>query len=90
MDIFLESAFFAPEWIIGRPRRYALATDSAHRFERGVDPRLQELAIERATALLLEIVGGSPGPVILASGPNPRPQVEPIRQPRIGRARSPS
>ncbi len=63
-NIFLESAFFAPECIAGRARSYGLHTDSSHRFERGVDPALQELAIERATALLLEIVGGEPGPVI--------------------------
>ncbi|WP_461516008.1 phenylalanine--tRNA ligase subunit beta [Porticoccus sp.] len=63
-DIFLESAFFDPIAIAGRPRDYALHTDSSHRFERGVDPKLQAVAVERATALLLEIVGGQPGPVI--------------------------
>jgi len=63
-NIFLESAFFAPESITGRARSYGLHTDSSHRFERGVDPALQELAIERATNLLQAIVGGEPGPVI--------------------------
>jgi len=63
-NIFLESAYFAPEYIAGRARSYGLHTDSSHRFERGVDPALQELAIERATNLLQEIVGGEPGPVI--------------------------
>nr|VFJ90820.1 MAG: phenylalanyl-tRNA synthetase beta subunit [Candidatus Kentron sp. LFY] len=63
-DIFLESAFFTPEALAGQARRYALHTDSSHRFERGVDYRLQRTATERATALLLEIVGGKPGPVI--------------------------
>ncbi|HEX7026445.1 MAG TPA: phenylalanine--tRNA ligase subunit beta, partial [Gammaproteobacteria bacterium] len=63
-DIFLESAFFAPAAIIGWPRRYGLHTDSSHRFERGVDPSLQREALERATQLLLEIVGGKAGPVI--------------------------
>ncbi len=60
-DIFLESAFFAPDSIAGRARRYGLHTDSSHRFERGVDPALAERAMERATALLLEIVGGKAG-----------------------------
>jgi len=41
-----------------------LQTDSSQRFERGVDPDLQRRAMERATALLLGIVGGKPGPVI--------------------------
>jgi phenylalanyl-tRNA synthetase beta chain len=63
-DIFLESAFFAPEYAAGCARRYGLHTDSSHRFERGVDSQLQVNAIERATELLLEIVGGQAGVVI--------------------------
>lgn len=63
-DILLESAWFNPITISGRARRLGLATESAHRFERGVDPQLQRRAIERATALLVEITGGTPGPVI--------------------------
>ena len=62
-DVLLESAFFAPEAIAGRARRYGLHTDSSHRFERGVDPQLQVLAIDRATELILEICGGDVGPV---------------------------
>jgi len=61
--LFLESAFFAPLSIAGRARRYGLHTDSSHRFERGVDPSIQVQAIERATSLLLDIVGGEAGPV---------------------------
>ncbi|GAA5525339.1 phenylalanine--tRNA ligase beta subunit [Microbulbifer aestuariivivens] len=64
-DIFLESAFFNPLAIAGKARSYGLHTDSSHRFERGVDYRLQEQAVERATQLLLDIVGGEPGPVHL-------------------------
>src|SRR6056297_104509 len=63
-DILLESAWFDPAVIIGKARRFGLATDSSHRFERGVDPELQQLAIERATRLITEIAGGTPGPVI--------------------------
>ncbi|MEH6473473.1 MAG: phenylalanine--tRNA ligase subunit beta, partial [Halopseudomonas sp.] len=62
-DIFLESAFFNPLAIAGRARSYGLHTDSSHRFERGVDSELQVKAVERATQLLLDIVGGQPGPV---------------------------
>lgn len=64
-DIFLESAYFDPIAIAGRSRAYGMHTDSSHRFERGVDPKLQEVAIERATALLLDIVGGEVGPVTI-------------------------
>ncbi|MDH5634027.1 MAG: phenylalanine--tRNA ligase subunit beta [Gammaproteobacteria bacterium] len=63
-NIFLESAYFAPSAIAGRARSLGLQTDSSHRFERGVDPQLQKDALERATALLVDIVGGKPGPVI--------------------------
>jgi phenylalanyl-tRNA synthetase beta chain len=63
-DIFLESAFFSPKHMSGSARRYGLHTDSSHRFERGVDPLLQRRAMERATALLLEIAGGKPGPIV--------------------------
>ncbi len=63
-DIFLESAFFAPELIAGRARSYGLHTESSHRFERGVDFNLQRRAVERATQLILDIVGGAAGPVI--------------------------
>lgn len=63
-DLFLESAFFNPLAVAGRARSYGLHTDSSHRFERGVDYNLQVEAIERATALLLEIVGGEVGPLV--------------------------
>ncbi|ADJ28723.1 phenylalanine--tRNA ligase subunit beta [Nitrosococcus watsonii] len=62
--LFLESAFFNPSVIAGRARFYGLHTDSSHRFERGVDSELPRRAMERATALLLEIAGGQAGPVI--------------------------
>ncbi len=62
-DVLLESAHFVPEAIAGRARRLGLFTDAAQRFERGVDPTLPSIAIERATALLVGIVGGEPGPV---------------------------
>src|SRR5882672_437579 len=62
-DVLLESAHFAPDAIAGRARRLGLFTDAAQRFERGVDPSLPAIAIERATSLLMDIVGGEPGPV---------------------------
>jgi phenylalanyl-tRNA synthetase beta chain len=63
-DVFFEVAFFAPLAIAGRARRLGLHTDASLRFERGVDPAQQRRAVERATALLMEIAGGEPGPVI--------------------------
>ncbi|SEH08799.1 phenylalanine--tRNA ligase subunit beta [Candidatus Venteria ishoeyi] len=77
-DIFLESAFFTPEQLAGCARAYGLHTDSSHRFERGVDPELQATAIERATALLLKIVGGEAGPLIEATQAEALPELKPI------------
>ncbi|KTC91940.1 phenylalanine--tRNA ligase subunit beta [Legionella cincinnatiensis] len=66
-DVFLESAFFNPIVIAGVARKFGLFSDSSQRFERGVDPNVQIRALERATALILEIVGGEAGPIIEVS-----------------------
>jgi len=63
-NVLFECAWFDPLAITGRARRHGLHTDASHRYERGVDPALQHKALERATALLLEICGGEAGPVI--------------------------
>jgi phenylalanyl-tRNA synthetase beta chain len=78
-NIFLESAYFAPEAIAGRARELGLQTESSFRFERGVDPALQRLAVERATALLIDIVGGRPGPVREVATAARLPARRPIR-----------
>ena len=59
-DIFLESAYFVPEKLAGVARSYGLQTESSYRYERGVDYKLQLYALNRATDLLLQIVGGKP------------------------------
>ena len=84
-DIFLESAFFAPDMIRGKARRYGLHTDASHRYERGVDPELQRTAMERATGLLLDIVGGQAGPIVEAVSEAHVPQAKQVslRQARL-------
>ncbi|HKT42867.1 MAG TPA: phenylalanine--tRNA ligase subunit beta, partial [Rhodanobacteraceae bacterium] len=86
-DVFLEAAHFNPATIMGRARKLGLATDAAHRFERGVDPELPRAAIERATALLVEIAGGQPGEVIEAALPEylPGRAAVTLRRARIAR-----
>jgi phenylalanyl-tRNA synthetase beta chain len=76
--LFLEAAFFTPLAIAGRARSYSLHTDSSHRFERGVDPELAKQAIERATALLISIVGGQAGPVTEKTSESDLPQQQQI------------
>ena len=86
-DIFLESALFVNTDIIGKPRRYDAHTDSAHRYERGVDPQLQVEALEYATRLLIDIAGGQPGPVDDWQLPDriPTPVTVELRRDRIER-----
>lgn len=78
-QLFLESAFFRPGSITVTARRLGLPSESAIRFERGVDFELQKIAMERATELLLEIVGGEAGPVIEIGGSDFFPQRAPIK-----------
>jgi phenylalanyl-tRNA synthetase beta chain len=82
-NIFLESAFFFPEAIAGRARRWGFASDAAHRFERGVDYDNNVAGIERATQLILEICGGEPGPT--EDHVARLPQRKPVRM-RVARA----
>jgi len=76
--IFLESAYFRPEVIASRARQLGLHTDSSHRFERGVDPELQERALERATELIVLLAGGSAGPVVKQVAPRYLPVRAPV------------
>jgi phenylalanyl-tRNA synthetase beta chain len=62
-NIYLEAAFWWPDSIRGRARKYNFSTDAAHRFERGVDYSTTVEHIERITHLILEICGGNAGPV---------------------------
>ena len=83
-DVFLESAFFSPDAMAGRARRLGLATDSSHRFERGVDFAATRDCLERATQLLVEICGGAAGPI--TESVHALPQRKPIRL-RVSRTR---
>ena len=66
-DLILESAYFDPITLAGKARHYGLHTDASHRFERGVDYNLARDAMERATELLVSIVGGEPGEIVDAT-----------------------
>ena len=77
-DIFLESAYFAPEQIGPTARRLGLHSESSHRFERGVDFALQQAAIARARELILGIVGGKSGPIVEATARAEVPKRRPI------------
>jgi phenylalanyl-tRNA synthetase beta chain len=82
-DIFLESAFFTPDVIAGKARRLGLSTDSSYRFERGVDFGNTQNALERATALVLEICGGKAGGITQAVSVLPTRQTVQLRYARL-------
>jgi phenylalanyl-tRNA synthetase beta chain len=62
-NVYVEAAFWWPEAVAGRSRRYNFSTDAGHRFERGVDPATTVQHIERITALIQQICGGDAGPL---------------------------
>ena len=84
-DVFLESAFFHPDAIAGKARRFGLATDSSFRFERGVDYAATQQAMERATQLLVEICGGNVGAVSEVRGTLPVRAPIGLRHSRVAR-----
>jgi phenylalanyl-tRNA synthetase beta chain len=84
-DVFIESAFFDPLTIAGRLRVLGFSSDSSYRFERGVDFAATIRAIEYATKLILEICGGSAGPVCEASAALPERKPVRLRCARVER-----
>lgn len=84
-QVFLEGAFFSPEAIAGRARRLTLSSDSAYRFERGVDFAATRQALERATTLLLELCGGEADAVVEVAGKLPERRPVLVRPDRVRR-----
>lgn len=74
----LEAAWFNPVVIAGKARRFSLSSDSAQRFERGVDYTLQAAAMELATQLIVEICGGQAGPIEASIAEQALPRRHPI------------
>lgn len=62
-NIYVEAAFWWPDAVAGRSRRYNFSTEAGHRFERGVDPSTTVEHIEHITQLILEVCGGEAGPM---------------------------
>ena len=84
-NIVLESAWFAPDIIAGKPRQYGFGSDSSFRFERGVDTQIQRDAIERASELVLQICGGAAGEIVSASGRQPENHTVNVRTSRVAK-----
>ena len=85
IDLFLESAFFMPQVIAGKHIQLGISSDSAHRFERGVDFAATRIAMERATGLLIDICGGYPGPITEVKQKLPQRKAIVLREKRVRR-----
>jgi phenylalanyl-tRNA synthetase beta chain len=86
-DVFFEVAYFSPQAVAGRARRWGLVTDASQRYERGVDPGQQSRAIQRAVTLLQSIAGGRPGPVSVTQSADHQPRRDKVslRRARLAR-----
>jgi phenylalanyl-tRNA synthetase beta chain len=84
-NIFLESAFFAPGVIVGKSRQLGFGSDSSYRFERGVDFAATQIALDRATQLILDICGGEAGVVSEVVGQLPSRTAVKLRAARVAR-----
>ncbi|RYH63494.1 MAG: phenylalanine--tRNA ligase subunit beta [Alcaligenaceae bacterium] len=62
-NVYVEAAFWWPEAIAGRARRFKFSSEASHRFERGVDFQDVVEHLEYISRLILEICGGQAGPV---------------------------
>ena len=76
VDILLESAYFHPAAIRRTSKRLGLHTESSHRFERGADVDMVPLALDRATALIVELAGGAVAAGMVDAYPQPLPKRE--------------
>ena len=65
-SVFVECALFDPILVAQTGRRHQIVSDARQRFERGIDVALMPDAVEAATAMIIELCGGEPGPVMEA------------------------
>jgi phenylalanyl-tRNA synthetase beta chain len=86
-DVFFEVAYFSPSAIAGRGRRWGLVTDASQRYERGVDPTLQQRAMDKALTLLRSFAGGTAGQVSVTQSPEHQPTRKPVQLRRSRLAR---
>ena len=70
--MLIESALWDPGTIAQTGRKLGINTDARYRFERGVDPAFCVPGLDLATALVLELCGGTPSDLVLA-GAVPEP-----------------
>ena len=85
LTCFLKVHFFLPKVIAGKHTQLGISSDSAHRFERGVDFGATRIAMERATGLIIDICGGYSGPITEIKGELPKRKSITLREERVRR-----
>ncbi|HEY3505903.1 MAG TPA: phenylalanine--tRNA ligase subunit beta [Actinocatenispora sp.] len=60
-DVLLEAAHWDPASISRTARRHRMLSEASKRYERGVDPAITLVAVQRAVDLLVEYGGGTAG-----------------------------
>jgi phenylalanyl-tRNA synthetase beta chain len=85
-NIFLESAYFSPDYIRRTAQYHELKTDASFRFERGTDPEITVYALKRAAMLIREVAGGTISSGIIDVYPDPvKPSIVPVKYRHIDR-----
>jgi len=83
VDVFFEIAWFSPSAVAGRSRRWGLVTDASQRYERGVDPTLQQRAMDQALSLLRSFAGGTASQVSVTQSAEHQPVRKPVSLRRV-------
>ncbi|OGX87871.1 phenylalanine--tRNA ligase subunit beta [Hymenobacter lapidarius] len=84
--VFLESAYFNPSVVRRTSQTHQLKTDASFRFERGTDPNMVLVALQRAALLLQEVAGATVAAPIVDEYPAPvLPATVRLRLPRVER-----
>ena len=75
-NIFLEVAYFNPDFIRKTANFHSLKTDASFRYERGTDPNMPPFAIKLAALMVKELAGGEFCDLLIDNYPNPIPNFE--------------
>jgi phenylalanyl-tRNA synthetase beta chain len=82
-NILIECAYFDPLRTAETGRKANLQTDARYRFERGVDPAFVEPGLDLATAMMLDVAGGTPTQRKIAGKPPVKAVTVPFAYDRV-------
>lgn len=80
-SVLLEGASFSSISVARTARRHRLPSEASKRFERGVDPALPQIAVQKAAEMLVEFGGGTIEPPCTHVRTEEQPALAPIELP---------